>query len=222
MVNPEIFVPGSPVVIEIRDYAKTKVTSFFRGNKGREYLIVDHPKLNGRLLPLVINTPCILRFIHEGEIIGFSSIVLATIRTPSPLMFLEYPTSVETSRLRKSDRFPVNIETICTTQKLEGPINGLERSVIRNISEGGCMIETKESFEIEQNIHLTILPPEQETIHNLEVQVKRCEKKGEFYYIGTEFTDMMAESYEQVKSFLHLIEAFHSRPVTGGDLDSTD
>ncbi|MEW6264653.1 MAG: flagellar brake protein [Thermodesulfobacteriota bacterium] len=210
-VDPEFFHSGVSVMLQVRDSPEGKYTTFFRGYKNKDYLILDHPVKEGKLAPIADDTPCIIRFIHEGNIIGFRSRVLGVIRTPYPLIFLRYPQSVEMSRLRKFDRYPVKIEVVCAPRKLNGLVDSYPRDNILNLSAGGCQIEAFEHFLRDQTIFLTVFLPEQGKINDLEAEVKRVDKKGDKFILGIAFADLLDPGYEKIRAFLHTLEAFRVR-----------
>ena len=212
MVDPELFQPEVPLVITFRDMTKVKLTSFFRGYKAREYLVIDLPNRDGRPAPVLENTQCIARFIHEGNIIGFTSKVLAVLSTPTPLVFLKFPDSVETSRLRKADRYPVKIEATCSTNPSNGRPQELPPATMLNISEGGCLVQSPGPFDLGVSIYLSVNIPEQGRVENLEAEVKRCQSDGENnYLLGLAFSDFLDPSYQEIKKFLNLLETYHVR-----------
>lgn len=211
IIDPEIFKAGAAVVFELRERTKAKFTSFFRGMKNRNYLIIDHPAKDGRLVPLADDDACIVRFIHEGEIIGFRTKIMAIIRSPVPLVFLHFPQNIETSRLRKSERYPVRIDAVCAGRKLEGQLESYPRDMVLNLSAGGCLVEAFESFEKGRIIFLSVFLPEHNQVNDVEVEVKRIEKKGDKFLIGLEFADLLDPGYEEIKGFLQLLEAYQVR-----------
>ncbi|MFH1135209.1 MAG: flagellar brake protein [Pseudomonadota bacterium] len=211
MVDPELFQPEVPLVITFQTMAKVKLTSFFRGYKAKEYLVIDLPNRDGRPAPVLENTPCIARFIHEGDIIGFRSKVVAVLSSPTPLVFLKFPTAVESSRLRKADRYPVNIEATCSTAPQDGRRGGSPRATVLNLSEGGCLVQSPGPFDLGSNVFLSVVIPEQGRVDNLETEVKRCQQDGEAYLLGLAFADLLDPSYQEIRKFLNLLETYHVR-----------
>ena len=211
LVNPEIFRPGTPAIIEIRGYPKSRFQTFFRGCKYNQFLIIDHPIKDGRPVPIGDDTQCIIRFISEGEIIGFRSIVTSLIRNPEALAFLKYPKSVETSKLRQSDRYPVHIDTVCALKKLDGGIEAYPKSMMLNLSEGGCLLECIESFNKGDIVYLTIFIPERPPIHDLACEVKRIDKKGNDFLVGMAFVDLLDPDFEEIQGYIHLLKSYKVR-----------
>jgi c-di-GMP-binding flagellar brake protein YcgR len=211
VVNPEVFKPGAPAIIEIRGYPKIRFQTFFRGCKYNHFLIIDHPIRDGRPVPIGDDTQCIIRFISEGEIIGFRSVITALIRNPEALAFLRYPKSVEVSRLRQSDRYPVQIEAVCAPKKLAGHIDAYPRAMMLNLSEGGCLLESIESFDKGELVYLTVFIPERPPVIDLESEIKRVDKKGDKFHLGMAFTDLLDPNFEEIQGYLHLLKSYRVR-----------
>lgn len=211
MMISDLLKPGIPAVIQIKGYSSLKLTTFVRGFKDKIYIIVDHPLHNGRPLNISEDTKCIVRFIHEGKVIGFRTIVLAAVKNPANLVFLRFPTSYETSSLRKFDRYPIKISAVCAPRRLNGDIESMPRILMLNLSKGGCLVESPEPYSLGVLIYLTVFLPEQGQINDVEAEVKRCEKGEEKYYLGLSFADLLDPSYEQIKGYLHLLESYQVR-----------
>ena len=209
MVDPKIFKPGIPAAIQVQDYVRTKFSTLFRGYKSKHFIMADHPRRDGLLLPLQDDTKCIVRFIHEGSIIGFQSRVLVTTTRPFPLFFLAYPDSIETSTLRKYQRFPVKIPVVLTRDEI-GEKNQ-RKSIALNLSEGGCLVESFEEFSPGENLLAAFLLPEMGRVDKVEVEVRRCERRGNCFLIGLQFFNFFDEGYKEVRGYLNLLEALQVR-----------
>jgi c-di-GMP-binding flagellar brake protein YcgR len=208
MVNSDIFKPGLPVVLESAEIPKTKLTSYIRGVKDQDYLIIDHPKLNGRLVPMSEDSSCIVRFIHQGKVIGFRSKVESTLLRPRALIFLQFPEEIETAKLRKSDRYPVQLEAWCATEKRNGRPPTDHRDHVLNISQGGCMVAVRDDYPMGGKVYLTVLLPELPPVNDLPTIVKRSVRKKDFFEIGLEFVDHSEPAYHKIQSFLNVLATF--------------
>jgi c-di-GMP-binding flagellar brake protein YcgR len=211
LLDSRCFLPGTPTVLEVRDYQKAKYTSHVRGCRGGQFLILDHPLRDGRPIALADATPCIVRLIHDGEIIGFRTEIMSVVRNPAPLIFLRYPENFEKTQLRKHARYPVAIETILSKDKLKGRVNGQPRTKMLNLSAGGCMIESPAPMDLDSFLYLTVFLPEQDRVDDLEAEVKRCFKMNGGYELGLSFSDPMAPTYERIVGYVQLLEAFRVR-----------
>lgn len=209
--DPEIFVPGLRILIEIPYISHVKFESFLRGHQAGQYLILDHPIHNGTPVPLSEDAICVLSYIHQGQQIGFRSTVLAVVKKPYPLIFISFPDSIDSSRLRASDRFPVRIETIYSQEPLRGLVEGRDRAVTLNISAGGCLVECLQPFDVDERIYLTIFLREPGPVHDLPGQVRRSDAKGEKYWVGISFLDLDSPGYQDVSKFLQRLKTLQVR-----------
>ncbi|MBF0527949.1 MAG: PilZ domain-containing protein [Deltaproteobacteria bacterium] len=133
------------------------------------------------------------------------------LRAPFPLMFIRFPQEVESSKLRKNERYPVRINAICSDTPLNGDLTDHPLDMIMNISAGGCQVETLETHPKEAIVYLSIFLPEVGLVNDVEVEVKRIDYKADKYLLGLAFADMIAENYQTVRNFISTLEAFQVR-----------
>ena len=211
MVDPEIFCPGVPAVLEVSETGKKKFTTYFRGYKTKQYLILDHPLSVGKPIHIPDGSSVVVRFIHEGSIIGFRTTAICHSSAPSPLMFLRFPQAVESSRLRKSERYPVSIECICSGKRLMGAVDTYPRATMLNLSEGGCMVEAVGDYDQGTFVFLTVFLPEQGRVDDVEAEVKRVDKKGDRFLLGLAFADLLDPGFEEIRGYLNLLKTYRVR-----------
>ena len=212
MTDLDVFQPGTQVVIELGDPNKLgKATSVLRGLKRDQFLLLDLPQQGQTSTLLQAGAQCIVRFIHEGRIIGFRSRVIGMLNEPEGLLFLQFPNHVESSKLRKHDRFPVEIDAVCATERLDGLVDAYPRDIVLNLSEGGCMVSAFESFAKNAIVHITFFLPRQGQVNDVEAEVKRLAPKGEKYLLGLEFTDYLDPGYSVVRDYVKLLQSYRVR-----------
>ncbi len=211
MIAAESFQPGLQLIMEAPDLHKIKFQTVLRGLKSDQYLVLDHPSHKGQPVNLPQETACVVRFIHKGRIIGFRSQVVAALRKPYPLLFLTYPKEVETSKIGRADRYPVNIETTCTPDAGVKSTDKAPQGRMLNISLGGGLIRCPTAFEKGRHIFITINLQEFGRIIDLPVEVKRCETQGEEYLLGVSFSAPEHPGFERVGQFLQRLETLQIR-----------
>ena len=209
--EPNIFQPGIPLVLEAPGLNQAKMTSFFRGYRPREYLVIDHPTQEGQPAKLRDYNEVVGRFIHEGRVYGFRSRVKFVVRRPFPLVFLIYPNKVEAELLRKDSRYPVVLEAVCSTQPLEGSVAGIPRATVLNISQGGCRIQSAKPFKSGITLYLTVVLPERGQVNDLAVLLRRVEKRGGHFLLGTQFADLDEDSGRVIQDFLEHLAVMRVR-----------
>jgi len=203
MENKFSFTPDARIIIEFPSLFKRRYYSAIRGHKQDQYIIIDHPAQNNRLLPLEESMICMVRYIDNGLACGFKSQVLGTTLRPYPLAFLEFPTQIESSNLRKEERYPVSLAGSYVKESTEedSAQTPLACDVI-NISGGGCLVASPEQAETETTIFLTISLPEEGDCEGLEAEVKSCTQSGMEYHLGLNFSDLLNPDYKKVAAYL--------------------
>ena len=197
------FTPGARLIIEFPSLFKRRYYSFIIGHKQEQYIIIDHPVQGNRPLRLDEGMVCMVRYIENGLACGFKTEVIGVSNRPYSLVFLEFPRSVESSNLRKEDRYPVSIAgTLSVTRSEESSNDKSLVCDVINISRGGCLASSPEAFEPETMLFLTINLPEHGEAENLETEVKSCSKEGPEYQLGLNFADFLNPAYKKVEAYL--------------------
>ncbi|MGE4538857.1 MAG: flagellar brake protein [Desulfovibrio sp.] len=100
--------PGTKVLLEIAGLEEKLATTCVGHQRGR-FVIVQMPSItetsrDGLYPMLYPDNTVIARYLHEGSVVGFSSRLIKYIQIPFPLIFLTYPTNLESRDLRKHKR----------------------------------------------------------------------------------------------------------------------
>jgi c-di-GMP-binding flagellar brake protein YcgR len=129
---------GLPILVEVagRTSLDTRVVGFETGN----YIIVKHT--NDRGSEIEVGNSCNAKLIHEGVIYTFGAEVLATLTSPSPLIFLKYPPRIDMVQLRKDRRYSVNIPAVFHDNTQKFMINV---TAVKDISMQGCRLSIPEA-----------------------------------------------------------------------------
>ncbi len=203
MENKISFTPGARLIIEFPSIFKRRYYSSIIGHKQEQYIIIDHPVQDKRPLLLDEGMVCMVRYIEGGVACGFKTQVIGVSSRPYSLVFLEFPRSVESSNLRKEDRYPVSLAGVLSEERnIESSDPKSVVCDIRNISRGGCLVSSPEAFEPETMLFLTINLPEHGEADNLETEVKSCSKAGREYQLGLNFADLLNPAYKKIEAYL--------------------
>lgn len=109
------------------------------------WLMCEWPYQLGQPVPCQAGTVCIVRYMHQGRMVGFRSEVISTHQAPFPFLLLSYPANRDEVALRKHCRIATNEPLVLTrvhdglpTPRSETPdrIGGL----LRDLSAAGCCI----------------------------------------------------------------------------------
>jgi c-di-GMP-binding flagellar brake protein YcgR len=176
-----------------------------------EFLIVRTPRVITAELLLSRGDPIKVIFIHDGIIYGFLSKFIHQVRTPSPLLFISCPESVERHEMRKNLRVDCFIpSTIHLDDKIVYP------GVVSDLSTGGCRITmSRESVGVPEH-----LEPENKLVIAIEMLgikpdrgilgiVKNMQHDATKIHIGVEFStsdpDVMSRIQEYVEQILGIL-----------------
>jgi c-di-GMP-binding flagellar brake protein YcgR len=123
---------GANLMLEI-DGIDGKLKSHMIGMIPSEFIIIKAPIGHaGVREKLFEGNKVTVRYIQHSHVYGFESYIISLITKPKTMIILDYPTSVVTVSLRKSERYDCYIP--CTTE-----IDGKEYSgTLMDISEKGC------------------------------------------------------------------------------------
>ena len=140
-------------------------------------------------------TAVLLRYLHQGKMIGYPSEVLGAHRQPFPFLLLSFPLILEEMPLRKGSRMPMN-EPILIRHRNDGlpprgpealtPIGGL----VTDLSVAGCAILLQRS--VKEFFPGMVLRVEFEIvgigrISNLAGLVRKISTQGSDSLLGVEF-----------------------------------
>jgi c-di-GMP-binding flagellar brake protein YcgR len=200
-----MFRPGQEVFIE-REMGSQKIRSRTRliGIKPDRYLIFDMPLYDGTAAFTVSGEPCVVRFVDEGEVIGFSSRVIQIHYEPTPLLFVEFPRDLEKINLRAQPRLRTSIPSTVRGPSLgEGPSPG----VLLDLSEGGAKILTSARPPAQEALTISFGMPSGRAFSELSaVVVSVNDKHDEKIEIGVRFTDTPPELVEEIKGLIRAMK----------------
>ncbi len=148
-----------------------------------KYIIIDMPKNEGRTVPLRAHSECVVRFISEGDVMGFVGTVWETSYRPAPLVFLRYPTQIERKSLRSEIRHPVRIEC-------EFMYEGIKLAgTIVDLSKKGCGVNTDQKLDKGSKVYLSVTLPNSVTIKDQAGEIRNSVEQDGQYRLGFLFYD---------------------------------
>lgn len=110
----------------------TEIPCELLGYSHYEYMIVRLQPVPGLLARLTPGALITARFLYDGGAASFQAEILTHITRPSLILFLSYPGSLNTVKIRQHKRLtcalPVSVDTS----------NGTAIGIISDISKGGC------------------------------------------------------------------------------------
>lgn len=149
-VGMEVFLDASP-----GNPNSKRFSARLRGWELGHYILVGLPQ--GVVVPSARpGKACVIRFMHEGEVWGFSAVFAEQgMNAGFPLIQLYWPREVARVQVRKHER--VAIQTPCTIELADG--QNISAS-IGDLSGGGCSLHTNSEFEVGDNLHVTFRMPD--------------------------------------------------------------
>jgi c-di-GMP-binding flagellar brake protein YcgR len=211
-----------------QDETRGQYGSSVLGWKHRSWIVCEWPFHLGEPIPCVKGTLCLLRYIYEGNMIGYCTKVLETQMQPFPFLLLAFPSELEEVPLRKHGRVTA-LEPIVLSAGQEhaadsrsGPtvrIGGL----LKDLSATGCAVLIQQpvqnfypgmalrvEFEIIGTGHVNNLTG---IVRNLSLQTDGTHLGLEFRFDGKETIEYRGwggSVRNALESFAHQKQTFQS------------
>ncbi|MBU0514289.1 MAG: flagellar brake protein [Proteobacteria bacterium] len=199
-----MFRSGLEVVVE-REMGSQKIRSRTKviGVKSERYLILEMPLHDGTAAFTVSGGPCIIRFVDQGRVVGFSTEVIQIHYDPSPMLFVAYPEELEEVTLREAPRLHTAIPTAIQAESLgPEPVQGM----MVDLSEGGARILTRAKPAKEENLSLAFGLPSGRSYDDVAARVVSTAAGGEDeVQLGVKFLEIPPELAEEIKNLIQLI-----------------
>lgn len=124
--------PGTKVSLEAA--AGTRVSVRLLGFVADAYLVLrDLPARHGNMdFTLHYGEQVVLRYLHEGTVVGFRSYVLNMVKEPERLLFIAYPSEIQQYALRRANRIKCTLPSQLFVQGEQ------LAAVLADLSETGC------------------------------------------------------------------------------------
>lgn len=137
-------IPGIKMSVSVGKEVVVRVPGVPHSYRGRvvgfdpcEYIIVSIRLPSKVRRELAGGGQVVLKYIHRGTVYGFRTHAMNAIRTPAPLVFVEYPSVIEKIELRRETRSEV---------KIDGELhanNIAHECLVVNLSTTGCKISAR-------------------------------------------------------------------------------
>jgi c-di-GMP-binding flagellar brake protein YcgR len=196
---------GEPMLLEPAGMGRRFKTAFIGMERGR-YIIVRVPRIAGVSEYLYVEKPITVRYMHEGQVYGFSSEIIYMATSPFRLAFLRFPDTIEAVNLRESKRIDCYLPA--RVMLAEGSHEQLTSypAMITNISSGGCqaVIEAEEArllppISMDQPVTMTFTMFGRDEEEELPGKVKNIAVSGTRQYLGVMFDNVS----ESIRNHIH-------------------
>lgn len=187
MVCPPLFntpiQTGLEIILErfLENGHKVRLKTYIVGYEDTGYLLVKTPKVNrSEYSHFSAGTPLKACFRLNGQAFSIQTRVMRHMAEPFHLTFLDFPSRANELCLRKSQRFDISLPLTITG--MEGT-----KTMMRDISEGGALLQSRRSFKIGETLLCSFDLPVEGKIKALPVHLKRFQASEMTYLIGVEF-----------------------------------
>jgi len=185
---------GSVLHIKLSDKAERLPAKLIGMDVGA-YLIVQ-PQNPVKLFDQVFKgKEVVVRYLSDGAVFGFESKVIYFVVQPARLLFLTYPSKIQSCEIREHKRY----DCLCDAQLV---LAGAPcRGVVANISMGGCQFVTEDLDEeqtarikVEDGVMLSFQPPAGAPVESLAGEVRNVTRSnGVRSEIGIRFINLQGD-----------------------------
>jgi len=160
------------------------------------FLLVDVPVVNGKAVIFEFNAPLNVRFLTEGAIYSFKTI-LARTHPKASLLVLEYPPTLLHHNLRTSERIAMMVLVEATLDGEQGSLIG----AIIDISSNGAMLALEHQVDVGRQLLLKFLMPDGTPVTGITASVRNMRNQEEKFYAGVSFNAGMGSELQAVKNY---------------------
>jgi len=197
-MDDNIFEVGQSISIET--HYKCFHTTHLIGWMEDLYLVTGVVQTSGKTGQLKVNDICGMRYLKDGIAYGFVTRVLAINFHPFPVMFIEYPKTIEQSMIRKHDRIQVNLPA----RFLDEAGRVVVDATMTDISESGCGLTIPAWADIKlvsENLYQIVFSAMESDLR-LSCAISHRQTLKGTHILGLEFIDVPPEDKERFTLFL--------------------
>jgi len=174
------------------------------GFKVSHCLILEHPFTDSGAYQIRINDLLWIRC-FRNKVIRFKVKVLYILKTPLPLLFLEYPRTVEEINLRESDRKKVFLKGTFLDLRDRKPDRSWEGYIL-DISDSGCLMWGDFVHLVDRDVLLSFRVPWTGENIRAKARVIRCEVTEKGIRSGLKFIELDEETRCRLQGLLKSLE----------------
>lgn len=202
---------GTSLLVEITSL-KLRIKSVMVGMEHGRYIIVrisEQDLIGNFRSEAVIDSPMVIRYMHNGIIYGFKTGVLNVVSQPAKLFFVKYPDSVEEFSVRGRSRYE------CVLPASTMFANDIVDMIIVDISREGCqaMIKVSEPrrdelyglIQVNKKIGMRVQFPGSDGKYDLTGTIRNVGKEPEKIILGVLFEGFAPATKERLDKFIALM-----------------
>ncbi len=174
------------------------------GFKVPHCLMLEHPFADSGAHQIRIGDVLWIRC-FRNKVLRFGVKVLHILKNPIPLLFLEYPRTVEEINLRKSERKKVFLRGTFLDLRERKPDRAWEGYIL-DISDSGCLMWGDFVHLVDREVLLSFRVPWTGQDVSAKARVVRCEVTEKGIRSGLKFVDLDDETRSRLKELLKSLE----------------
>jgi c-di-GMP-binding flagellar brake protein YcgR len=215
--KPFFFPIGLPIQVEINGVS-IKMSSLSVGYLADNCLIIRYPSTGafGSIASrLFKGNKVTVRYITDGDVLGFQSELLGTINEPVRLLFVAYPTLIARRSLRSSKRVECYLPADLNIDRAKsGDI--VREGIVTDISGTGCNLNmVKESpdqmlpdVRVNDPVILHLQLPGMESRIELSGRIRNIQRDSQKIRMGIQFDDIDEERKMRITEYISTLEKF--------------
>lgn len=192
---------------------RARLRCTYLGRRNREYIIVDPPPVPDFRTRFAPGVKVTARLLSEGTAYGFVSYILHTTLKPSPLLFLDYPYTMESVSLRSCERVEAFVPARLALD--EGAAHG----VITDLSCSGCQFaadleaapEVLTPLASGASALLSFSTADGDAVADLPASVLKVRRERGTIYLGLNFEDIGREDEDAIAGLVADLSRFAGR-----------
>lgn len=176
----------------------TRYTTTIRGWYKDRYIFLDRPTSVNFDIKSRVNVAYIVRFIHDGSVVGFLANLRDEYKTSSfPFFRCDWPRQVQSLPMRKHERVDVRLD--CEVKLGSGDV---WQATILNMSSGGCNILCPKPPLLKDLVHITFTTQSGVTFTELPTIVRNNTEADGKFSVGCQFRDQNDDLENTIELFV--------------------
>lgn len=202
---------GDPIQLQfIPQDGRERLTAKIIGYSPNKSIIINAPRVNGKLPLLKENQPFVIRMLQGNDVYGFESSILKYYSVPYPHVHLRHPKDVERITVRGSRR--VETEVVVSVSTVSAPDKSMSISML-NTSATGALLKTKKELgklddELSISIELEIVNIKKylrikAIIRNISTPEDRSDKEDMLNKYGVQFLELNDDQKLVINAYVY-------------------
>ncbi len=192
--------------------------TFVVGLKPGQCVLLEHPFKESDVHPIKVGDILWVRCFQHA-VFRFKARILRIIKDPIPLIFLEFPKTVEEINLRASDRKKIFIKGTFLDLQNRAPDRSCEGYIL-DISESGCLMWGDFVHLVDRDILLTFRVPWTGEQIQAKARVIRCEVTDKGIRSGLKFIEVKPEAEHRLRDFIETLKENHLHRMAEDNTES--